>query len=268
MMFRQLNQNDYEKTMEFLAQNPGLNLFQIGDIENYGFNSEIQTVWGSFNENEELTGVLLRYRDNYIPYFKDTDESYLNFREVIQNDERANIISGEAQIVSPFKSCFERCHEREMYFCELTGARCLETNHLNIKLATPDDAERIFDLLLTIEEFDTLNRHSVDHVRQKLEDQSGRIYYIENEKKEVICTVQTTAENSKSAMVVSVATRKDYRRQGLMTQALSKLCQDLLSEGKTLCLFYDNPEAGAVYHKLGFKTIGKWKMIVRQSRAV
>ena len=65
-------------------------------------------------------------------------------------------------------------------------------------------------------------------------------------------------------MVVSVATRKDYRRQGLMTQVLSKLCQDLLNEQKTLCLFYDNPEAGAVYHKLGFKTIGKWKMIVRQ----
>ena len=65
-------------------------------------------------------------------------------------------------------------------------------------------------------------------------------------------------------MVVSVATRKDYRHQGLMTQVLSKLCQDLLNEQKTLCLFYDNPEAGAVYHKLGFKTIGKWKMIVRQ----
>ena len=80
----------------------------------------------------------------------------------------------------------------------------------------------------------------------------------------MICTAQTAAENSKSAMVVSVATRKDYRCQGLMTQVLSKLCQDLLNEQKTLCLFYDNPEAGAVYHNLGFKTIVKWKMIVRQ----
>ncbi|MBP3907492.1 MAG: GNAT family N-acetyltransferase [Turicibacter sp.] len=263
-MFRQLNENDYAKTMDFLGKNPGLNLFQIGDIENYGFDSEIQTVWGSFNENEELTGVLLRYRDNYIPYFKDEELFVSKFREVIQNDERANIISGEAQMVSPFKSCFERYHEREMYFCELKDNLSLKTGQVTIKLATPDDAERIFDLLLMIEEFDTLNRNSADHVRQKLEDQSGRIYFIENEKKEVICTAQTAAENSKSAMVVSVATRKDYRRQGLMTQVLSKLCQDLLNEQKTLCLFYDNPEAGAVYHKLGFKTIGKWKMIVRQ----
>ena len=263
-MFRKLNENDYTKTMDFLGKDPGLNLFQIGDIENYGFDSEIQTVWGSFNENEELTGVLLRYRDNYIPYFKDEELFVSKFREVIQNDERANIISGEAQMVSPFKSCFERYHEREMYFCELKDNLSLKTGQVTIKLATPDDAERIFDLLLMIEEFDTLNRNSADHVRQKLEDQSGRIYFIENEKKEVICTAQTVAENSKSAMVVSVATRKDYRRQGLMTQVLSKLCQDLLNEQKTLCLFYDNPEAGAVYHKLGFKRIGKWKMIVRQ----
>jgi len=49
-----------------------------------------------------------------------------------------------------------------------------------------------------------------------------------------------------------------------MTQCLSKLCQDLLSENRTLCLFYDNPEAGAVYHKLGFETIGKWKMLLKQ----
>ena len=52
-MFRKLNENDYTKTMDFLGKDPGLNLFQIGDIENYGFDSEIQTVWGSFNENEE-----------------------------------------------------------------------------------------------------------------------------------------------------------------------------------------------------------------------
>ena len=115
-MFRKLNENDYTKTMDFLGKDPGLNLFQIGDIENYGFDSEIQTVWGSFNENEELTGVLLRYRDNYIPYFKDEELFVSKFREVIQNDERANIISGEAQMVSPFKSCFERYHERECIF--------------------------------------------------------------------------------------------------------------------------------------------------------
>ena len=53
-MIRQLTEGDRIKTLAFLSKNPGLNLFQIGDIENFGFDSDIQTVWGSFNENDEL----------------------------------------------------------------------------------------------------------------------------------------------------------------------------------------------------------------------
>ena len=263
-MFRQLTKNDYEMTMQFLGQNPGLNLFQIGDIENYGFDSDIQTVWGNFDENDALTGVLLRYRENYIPYFIDTDQSVSYFKDQILQDEGIKIISGKSDLVDQFKSCFEQSEDKDMYFCELVDNEYLQPVHVNVQLAKLEDADRVFELLLSIEEFDAMNRHSADRIRQKIEDQSGRIYFIENENGEVICTVQTAAENSKSAMVVSVATHKSYRRQGLMTQALSRLCQDLLSEGKTLCLFYDNLEAGSVYHKLGFKTIGKWKMIVRQ----
>ncbi len=72
---------------------------------------------------------------------------------------------------------------------------------------------------------------------------------------------QTTAENSMSAMVVGVATLKEYRKKGLMSKCLSKLCYDLLNEGKTLCLFYDNPKAGRIYHALGFETLDKWSMV-------
>ena len=35
-MIRQLTEGDRIKTLAFLSKNPGLNLFQIGDIENFG----------------------------------------------------------------------------------------------------------------------------------------------------------------------------------------------------------------------------------------
>ena len=44
-MFRKLNENDYTKTMDFLGKDPGLNLFQIGDIENYGNNGKGPVWW-------------------------------------------------------------------------------------------------------------------------------------------------------------------------------------------------------------------------------
>ncbi len=65
-------------------------------------------------------------------------------------------------------------------------------------------------------------------------------------------------------MVVGVATLKEYRGGGLMSKCLSKLCVDVMSEGKMLCLFYDNPKAGSIYHKLGFKTIDNWMMITER----
>jgi hypothetical protein len=34
----------------------------------------------------------------------------------------------------------------------------------------------------------------------------------------------------------------------------------VLDEGKTLCLFYNTPEEGRIYKRLGFKDIGMWTM--------
>ncbi|TKI86654.1 GNAT family N-acetyltransferase, partial [Bacillus cereus] len=31
-------------------------------------------------------------------------------------------------------------------------------------------------------------------------------------------------------------------------------------ESRTLCLFYNNPVAGRIYKRLGFKDIGMWTM--------
>ncbi len=49
-----------------------------------------------------------------------------------------------------------------------------------------------------------------------------------------------------------------------MGKCLSKLCSDLLKRNKTLCLFYDNPKAGRVYRRIGFKEIGIWTMLVEK----
>ena len=129
-------------------------------------------------------------------------------------------------------------------------------------MAKQEDAERIHDLLSTIVEFSV--QDSVDTIRNRIKDNSKIAYYIENDNKEMITISQITAENSKSAMVVGVATKKEYREQGYMSKCLSKLCSDFIERNKSLCLFYDNPKAGKVYHKIGFKEVGIWTMLVEK----
>lgn len=264
-MIRKLGEGDRQITLEFLSDEPAVNLFAIGDIENFGFSEEFLELWGSFNSHtKELEGVLLKFHENYVPYYKDNRFDTSEFKKIIEADKNKKIISGREDIVDDFRGVLEKAIEKSNYFCELRKDNKLKEIRDKVKLATEKDAVRVYNLLEEIEEFQETDTNSVERIKKSIGDKLGRIYYLENEKGELISVSQTTAENSKSAMVVGVATHKEYRKKGLMSQCLSKLCHDLLSERKTLCLFYNNPKAGSVYHEIGFETIGKWKMLIEE----
>lgn len=109
-----------------------------------------------------------------------------------------------------------------------------------------------------IVEFEGVDRE--EELRASLKSGDARGYWAEDEGC-AVAMVRTAAENPASAMVVGVGTHPSYRQMGLATQLMIRLCRELLKEGKSLCLFYDNPRAGAIYHRLGFQEIGYWNMI-------
>lgn len=260
-MIRKLIEQDRQLVLDYVGKQPSINLFMIGDIEQFGFEKDFQDVWGKFDEQGNLKAVLLRYTNNFIPYYEDVDEDLVCFKEIISSYPSPKVISGKADLLHKFKDIFKLDKEKSAYFCELKDGQNLVTWDDTIKVATGNDAEKIYNLLESIDEFsDTVNDKAM--IKNRLEDKSGRAYYIENDKGDMVSIVQTTAENSKSAMVVGVATKVGYRENGYMSKCLSRLCSDLLKEGKTLYLFYDNPKAGKVYHKIGFKEIGRWTMLV------
>lgn len=262
-MIRQLKEHDRKRVLDYLSEEAAINLFIIGDIEVFGFDKDFQNVWGQFDDKNCLEGVLLRFNENFIPYWKDDTFDETAFKEIIGKTEGDIIISGKESIANRFMTLLPTHEPKSMYFCELVDGRNLQQVDENIKIATTSDAQRVCQLLATIEEFaDIVN--TPDRLIHKIKTKTGRIYYVENDKGEIISVSQTAAENSKSAMIGGVATKKGYREQGLMTKCLTKLCYDLLTENKTLCLFYDNPDAGKVYLKLGFKPIDNWMMLSKK----
>ena len=105
----------------------------------------------------------------------------------------------------------------------------------------------------------------VEGIARKIENKHGRVYFIkENEK--VVSTVSTTAENSKSAMIVGVCTAPRYRKQGYVTAILTEMLQDLFKEKESVCLTYNNPEAGNIYKRSGFVDIGMWTMLIQETK--
>jgi len=261
-MIRKLTQNDHEVVMELVGEKPAENLFIIGDIEAYGYESEYQELWGQFND-DKLIAVLLRYNNNYIPYSEQTYD-VKGFAKIINSNPNPIEISGLKHLIDPLRKLINReiKEDREMYYTKCTKLN-YEINRDLLQQVTylqPSEYEENINLLRSIPEFAHGNI-SVESRKRAEQHKTGRTYIIRNEEGVMVSTASSTAENSQSAMIVSVGTRPGYERRGYATRCMEKLCSDLIAEGKTLCLFYDSPKAGKIYKRLGFEDIGMWTMI-------
>lgn len=260
-MIRKLIEEDRQKVMNFVLKKPAENLFIIGDIEAYGFDTEFQTVWGQFDNSEELIGVLLKYEGNYIPY-TENDINWKEFAAIINNDPNMTELSGLKPIVEKLEPFIVKNMKSKSSFyyakCQNLKISKSEDELHSVEVLSVEELEELVAFLKTVPEFQHANI-TVESKKRTIENKTGRTYFIRMNG-EMATTASTTAENSSSAMIVAVATKEQYKRKGLATDCMIKLCQDLLKEGKELCLFYDNPDAGKIYKRLGFEDIGFWNV--------
>lgn len=260
-MIRQLSKGDHELLMELVNKKTAENLFIIGDVEAFGYDADFQTLWGQFNDSGELIAVLLKFENNYIPYAKGQFD-VKEFANIINSDQNMRELSGLKEIVEQLAPHITRKlrSENSFYYakCHKLNLNKNDEQLQHVEELSINEIEENVKLLKTIPEFSTATM-TVESKKRVLESKTGRTYII-RVNGEMVTTASTTAENSRSAMVVAVATKEEFKRKGLATDCMIKLCRDLLAEGKELCLFYYNPEAGKIYKRLGFEDIGFWNL--------
>jgi hypothetical protein len=265
-MIRLLTEADCKKVLDYLYEESAFNIFPIGDIETFGFDKDFQRIYGEFSEKGEYLSIFLRYRENAIYY-----SHQLRFNpeyERIFQDDSFKYISGKKELmelVEPYLSGFKK---QKMYFCKATELLHPKSDSsYQIKtLMTEEQCHRLFDLITQITEFSISRKERSEFVEGKINSMAMGVTLFIEENEKIISTVATTAETTKSAMVVAVATDKDYRNQGLASILMKELMHLYINEKKKeLCLFYDNPTAGKIYLRLGFKFIGNWNMYERES---
>ncbi|WP_117149583.1 MULTISPECIES: GNAT family N-acetyltransferase [Paraliobacillus] len=259
-MIRQLTEQDDAVTQALIQQKPAENLFIIGDIEAFGYAQDFQKVWGDFDEYNQLRAVLLKYEKNYIPYAQGAFDAK-GFADIINADQNAPLLSGLKEITAQIEPHLQITYKikRELYYAKCTNDASLsKMDTSEVKEITYNEIDELGGFLIRVPEFDELV-YDPEAKRRNLDKGVTRGYYIERSNK-MVSSASTAAENSSSAMIVAVATDPSYKQQGLATACLTRLCQDLLAEGKQLCLFYDNPDAGKIYKRLGFQDIGYWMM--------
>lgn len=265
-MIRKLKKDDHESVIELIGHKPAENLFIIGDIEAFGYDSKFQEIWGQF-QNDKLIAVLLRYNQNYIP-FSEHHYDVNGFAEIINRNPERIELSGLKHLIEPLQEFINRDVRKhsETYYAKCTGLS-YKVDEERIKSANylqPSEYQENVEMLRSIPEFATGN-FSVEGRERAEKYKTGRTYIVRNEQGTMVASASTTAENSQSAMIVGVGTRPGFERRGYATLCMEKLCSELLAEGKSLCLFYENPSAGKIYKRLGFTDIGLWTMIRYES---
>ncbi len=261
-MIRLLKKEDLKFVLDYLYQEPSYNIFAIVDIETFGFDNDFLRVYGEFDDFDNYLSIFLRYREFGI-YYSHLNRFNKEYKLIFESDPSIaySCKSDLSSLIEPYLNGFEK---RRLFFCKAKKIKIeYDLKDVVIKEAkTPEEFGKLYDLMKTIDEFDFTTRDSREkyiETRMSSLDLNTSLYIEENEK--IISTVAISAETKLSAMVVGVATDKAYRNKGLASKLLLRLMEVYLyDKNKELCLFYDNPEAGKIYLKLGFEKIGYWDM--------
>lgn len=266
-MIRKLVEEDNNKLMKLVMDEPEYNLYIIGDVENFGYNQNFLELFGEFDDDGVLSAVLVRYFSIFMLYAKCSFDIY-EFVNIIKNCDNIGSIVGKTEIVSQFEKTSLGFNKSELHHFavlkEINPSFKIDTK-IVVRKVTIEDVERVINLKNSIKEFSRGSNNFKEILLNDLKAGATHGYYVEVDGN-IVSYAQTSAENSKSAMVVSVMTDEKYRKKGLASACIKVLCNDLIKQQKTLCLFYKNPEAGAIYKRIGFNEIGLWSMYMKQKK--
>ncbi|HPJ70539.1 MAG TPA: GNAT family N-acetyltransferase [Candidatus Mcinerneyibacteriales bacterium] len=253
-MIRKIGEPGREEMTEFLKKGGALNLFFKADLENFGMESPRHSFWGQY-AGGCLSSVVLRFYDSQTLSLSGSSD----IEELTPFLQKGRSLAGEKSAVDGFRGILDPRSYREQIFSHLKVLKEVQgLPEEEVSLASCEDCDELFELQLEIEEFE-LDESGKESYCDALLSGTGRIAYLRKEGG-IVSSASSVAEYSGGAMIVAVATRPGHRKKGYAAACLQALCRSLLAEGKEPSLFYDNPQAGRIYRRLGFETAGSWAM--------
>ncbi len=257
-MIKHVNNEYKEKVLSILKDDPSRSLFVTGDILSYGMRNDFQDVYVDEDENG-IHGIYLRYRNSLVFYVNDCVVDEAGVLALIEDPKTELVSSVRSHIEKLPKYIQDKISQRDTYLCECKQLKGKITNAIK---ATAADAEGIIDGLLSIEEFSGDSRpreEKIEDLKRELSENDKANFVIYEDGK-IVASASATARSNVGIMIVGVYTLKDYRQRGYARDVVSAITDWALKEGLIPCLFYDNPNAGKLYHDLGYQTIDTWVM--------
>lgn len=240
-----LSEANKDQLICFIEHNPTLNLFYMGDYLAYGFDSQECEYFGLFRDNQ-LEVCVLRYQNSlHISGNFMIPEEELGFFELYNTYKPAHFNTGSsfAYLIDKFNDPYtvERCMLSVYTPQQSSGeASCVK------KL----DADRAAEYL-SVQETIFQPVPDTDKFIENIKKKTVEGFYIEDHGR-IVSIASATAFTPDAAMIIGVGTLEAYRNKGYAMACVKVLCDFLYQRNQKGVLFYVNPEAGKIYHTIGF----------------
>lgn len=259
---KQLDNSHIDLALSYLSEEPEFNLFLTGDIANCGMKSDLVRTYTAdeWDENKEFPYFILDYNGNFLVYSKDPVYDAKTVAHFLSSQTMYNL-SGKQNIIEQLCPYFPERRIQNTYMARLNKVDpAFSFSDIPVTKLGESDLEQIYELYMQIKEFaPTYSGRSKENI---IEGIKYNVHYGYKKDGVLLAIAGLSASTETSAMLVGVATHPDFREQGYASAVVGKLCQNELESGKQfLCLFYDNPKAGRIYNRIGFKELGIYTML-------
>lgn len=248
-MIREIMNFEYEEVYKLIREDNARNYFV-----RLGFESGkpvYERIWGQWDEYERLTAVLLKRLSGNLQFFAGGEFDIDGFAALIKDMEFQTLISPRSYCDGFIDKQLFSSVKDGAFIAKLasTSAGAFET-FPEVEVLKPEDLDEVVHLYEQV--FTSFSSKSV--MEKRLQSGRGRGVCIRQEGR-LVSVVQSEFEEKNSALIVGVGTAADFQGRGLASECLKTICHQLGVEGKDLYLQYDNPDAGRIYERLGFKPI-------------
>ncbi|MCI8994605.1 MAG: aminotransferase class I/II-fold pyridoxal phosphate-dependent enzyme [Lachnospiraceae bacterium] len=262
-MYQLAGEEQVQALLEYFEQDLKNCLYSYIDLKKYGIKNPHLRIFYSAREGKIRAAATEYYKG--IQLVSHGDE--LDVPETLELIERLNapMINGRWELIQKLEPYLKERFETEKGYVAWMKELRPGASWEGVEQAGEEDCLEIARLICTDEglgghyEPGELAGQMADRQREGF----GRNMVIRDHGK-IASHAATYAEIPNLAIVSGVITQEDYRGQGLGYRTVSKLCKDLLQEGKRPCIFYFKKEAEGLYKKVGFEEGTGWGKLSRR----
>jgi len=258
-MIYKLSAIDNAKVLEFISKDNARNYFIRLGLEKE--KPVFKEIYAQIDGDGNMRAVLFKRISGNLQFYADGAYEVEGFTEILREMEFGRLISASSYCDKfSDKAIFDKVEDGAI-IAELKDYKRqygFGTYHDVIPLSIKD-LDEVIELYKKV--FPSFSPREV--MEEKLKFDRGRGVCIKKNGK-LVAVAQSEFEETKTAVIMGVATDPDYQNQGLASKCLETLCKELLSEGKKLYLQYDNTDAGRIYGRLGFLPIDQVKHYIRE----